>query len=267
MAKIPTRVSERLKKEIAVFQKVLAKAKDRDVNESDTVIIITAMLERVFGFDKFTELTSEQAMKGTFCDLLIKLDGKTKFILEVKAIGLTLKENHLRQAVGYGSTNGIPWVVLTNGIDWEIYKIRFEKPVNHDLVCSFNFSELNTRKQEDFDKVFLLCKEGIEKSAIDEFHDHVQSVNRLIISAIVQSDPVVSVVRRELRKLADGVRVSGEEIKGILTNEVFKRDVIQGEQAADAMNRLKKAHKKQAKRKQCPKTPPTAVPQDESAAE
>jgi hypothetical protein len=126
---------------------------------------------------------------------------------------------------------------------------------------------LNTRKQEDLDKILLLCKEGIEKSAMDEFHDHVQSVNRFIISAIVQSDPVVSVVRRELRKLADGVRVSEEEIKSILNTEVLKRDVIQGEQAMDAMNRLKKAHKKQVRKKQRPETPTTTVLQDEPAAE
>ena len=185
MVKIPQKVSERLKKEINQFQKILSTAKDRDVNESDTVIIITDMLAKVFGFDKYTEITSEQAIRGTYCDLAIKLNGKIKFLIEVKAIGLTLKENHLRQAINYGANTGIPWVVLTNGVDWEIYKIRFEKPINYDLVCSFNFAELNSKKQEDQDKVFLLCKEGIEKAAIEEFHDHVQSVNRFMVGAIV----------------------------------------------------------------------------------
>jgi len=44
MTKIPKKVSERLVKEIRRFQQVLTKAKDRDVNESDTVTIITDML-------------------------------------------------------------------------------------------------------------------------------------------------------------------------------------------------------------------------------
>jgi len=249
MVKIPKKVSERLKKEIVSFQKILAAAKDRDVHESDTVTIIIDMLCNIFGFDKFTELTSEQAIRGTYCDLAIKLEGKTRFLTEVKAIGLTLKENHLRQAIGYGATNGIPWVVLTNGIDWEIYKIRFEQPVNFDLVCSFNFLELSTRKQEDLDKVFLLCKEGIEKSAIDEFHDHLQSVNRFIISAVIQSNPIVSAIRRELKKISEGVKVTEEEILNILNAEVLKRDVVQGEQALDAITRLKKAQKKQLRKK------------------
>ena len=249
MVKIPQKVSERLKKGINQFQKILSTAKDRDVNESDTVTIVTDMLANVFGFDKYTEITSEQAIRGTYCDLAIKLNGKIKFLIEVKAIGLTLKENHLRQAVGYGVTTGIPWVVLTNGVDWEIYKIRFEKPVNYDLVCSFNFAELNSKKQEDQDKVFLLCKEGIEKAAIEEFHDHVQSVNRFMVGAIVQSDPVISVIRRELRRIADGVKVTEEEIQTILYAEVLKRDIVQGEHAEEAGTRVKKAQKKQARKK------------------
>ncbi len=249
MFTIPKKVSERLVKEINRYQKVLKTAKDRDVNESDTVTIITDMLAAVFGFDKYTELTSEQAIRGTFCDLAIKLDGKIKFLIEVKAIGLNLKENHLRQAIGYGSTHGIQWVVLTNGIDWEIYKIKFEKPVNYDLVCSFDFTALNSRKQDDQDKVFLLCKEGIDKAAIEEFHDHVQSVNRFMVGAIILSETVVSVIRRELRKISSGVKVTEEEIVSILMSEVLKRDVVQGESAEEAVKRVKKTLKKQIRKK------------------
>jgi len=259
MVKIPKKVSERLKKEINQFQKILTTAKDRDVNESDIVTVITDMLANVFGFDKYTDITREQAIRGTYCDLAIKLDGKIKFLIEVKAIGLNLKASHLRQAIGYGATNGIPWVVLTNGADWEIYKIRFEKPVNYDLVCSFKFIELNSRKQEDLDKLFLLCKEGIEIAAIEEFHDHVQSVNRFMVGAIVQSAPVVSVIRRELRRLAEGIKVTEEEIETILNTEVLKRDIVQGEAAAEAMRRIKKAQKKQTRKKESKVTPVTEI--------
>ena len=83
MAKIPKIVLNRLTKEIPIYQKVLEKAKNRDVNESDTVTIIVDILARVFGFDKYTEITKEQAIRGTYCDLAIKLDGKIKYLIEV----------------------------------------------------------------------------------------------------------------------------------------------------------------------------------------
>ena len=249
MINIPKKVSERLTKEITKFQKILATAKDRDVNESDTVTIITDMLSNVFGFDKYTELTSEQAIRGTYCDLAIKLDGKIKFLIEVKAIGLTLKENHLRQAISYGANQGIQWVVLSNGTNWEIYKIKFEKPINYDRVCAFDFSSLNARKQDDQEKVFLLCKEGIAKDAIGEFHDHIQSVNRFMLGAITLTDPVISVIRRELRKISPGVKVEDEEIENIIRTEVLKRDIVQGEAAEEAMKTVKKVQKQIARKK------------------
>jgi len=249
MVTIPKKVFARLSKEIGKFQKILRKAKDNDINESDTVTIIIEMLASVFGFDKFLEITSEQVIKGTFCDLAIKLDEKIKYLIEVKAIGLNLKDNHLRQAKSYGADKGISWIALTNGINWDIYKIRFEKPLSHDLVCSFDFMELNPRKQEDQDKVFLLCKEGIEKAAIDVYFDHVKSVNRFMVGAITISEPVVSIIRRELRKISPDVKVSDEEIKNILTSEVLKRDIVEGEEADAAMKRVKKQLKKQINKK------------------
>ena len=260
MVTIPKKVSDRLSKEIGRFQKILRMAKDRDVNESDTVTIIVDILASVFGFDKFLEITSEQAMRGTFCDLAIKLDEKLKYLIEVKAIGLNLKDNHLRQAIGYGATHGISWVVLTNGINWEIYKIRFEKPVDYDLVCSFDFLGLNPRKQDDQSKMFLLCKEGIEKAAIEKFHDHVQSVNRFMVGAITLSAPVVSIIRRELRKISPDVKVSDEEIEKILAFEVLKRDIVEGEAADAAMKRVKKQLKKQANKKSETSTAPVEPP-------
>ncbi len=65
MTKIPKKVSDRLATEVTKYQKVLTAAKDRDVNESDTVTIIVDMLSDIFGFDKYYEVTSELAIRGT----------------------------------------------------------------------------------------------------------------------------------------------------------------------------------------------------------
>jgi hypothetical protein len=241
MVAVPKKVADRLSKAVPIFQRVLANARDRDVNESDTVTIVTDILADVLGFDKYSEVTSEQAIRGTFCDLAIKLEGKIKYLIEVKAIGLTLKENHLRQAVNYGANQGIPWVVLTNGVTWEIYRIKFDRPVSHDLVCSFDFFSLKPRAVDDQGKLFLLCREGIAKAAIEEFH--VQNVNKFIVGALIQSEAIVAVIRRELRRLSPAAKISMEEIQQLLP-DVLKRDVLEGESATHAIERVKKAAKK-----------------------
>ena len=74
---IPKKVSERLVSGIKKYQPILTAAKDRDVGETDTVTIIKDMLAEIFGYDKYSELTSEYAIRGTYCDLAIKLDGSS----------------------------------------------------------------------------------------------------------------------------------------------------------------------------------------------
>ena len=49
---------------------VVDSARLRDVNESDTVIVVTDML----WYDKYSEITSELCIKGSYCDLATKVD-------------------------------------------------------------------------------------------------------------------------------------------------------------------------------------------------
>ena len=241
MATIPKSVTDRLAKETRRFQRILKSAKDRDINESDTVVIITDMLSNLFGFDKYTDITSEYAIRGTFCDLAVKVDGNVKYLIEVKAIGLDLKESHVRQAVGYGAQHGIQWVILTNGVVWELHKIKFERPVDHDLLCTFDFLELNARKKEDQDILFLLCKEGLSKAVIEEYHEHIKSVNKFTIGAILQSEVGLKMLRRELRRVSPGIRVDTDEIQAIILGDVLKREVVEGKLADGARVQVKKA--------------------------
>jgi predicted type IV restriction endonuclease len=249
MPTIPKRVSDRLSKETRKFQRILRAAHDRDINEADTVAIVADMLSSVFGFDKYTEITSEFSIRGTFCDLAVTVDAKVKYLIEVKAIGLELRDTHLRQAVGYGAQHGIQWVVLTNGVNWEIYRIKFEKPLGHEVLTSFNYLELSSRKRADQELLFLLCKEGLSKEAIEGYHEHVRSVNKFVISAILQSQASLDLLRRELRRVSPGIRVETDEIESILLGDVLKRDVLEGKSAEQAKSRVKRASGRSLKKR------------------
>ena len=58
--------------------------------------IIVDILAEIFGYDKYSEITSEHAIRGTYCDLATKIDGVLQFLIEVKAIGIDLKEQHVK---------------------------------------------------------------------------------------------------------------------------------------------------------------------------
>lgn len=58
MVTIPAKVKDRLVTSLKRFQPIVAKARDKDVNESDTVTIIVDILSEMFGYDKYAEITS-----------------------------------------------------------------------------------------------------------------------------------------------------------------------------------------------------------------
>ncbi|HWA11429.1 MAG TPA: type I restriction enzyme HsdR N-terminal domain-containing protein [Opitutaceae bacterium] len=260
MPTIPRKAEDRIVAGIKRFQPILASAKSRDVNESDTVLIITDVLADVFGYEKYSEITSEMAIRGTYCDLAIKLDGKVQVLIEVKAIGLELKANHLKQAVDYAANQGIEWVVLTNGNVWRIYRVIFAKPIDSEMIAEFMFPELDVKRAEHMELVFLLSKEGWAKSAIGEFESRKQALNRFFIGAVVLSEPVLSVIRRELRRVTPDVKVEVEQICAVLSNEVLKREVIEGEKFAEAKKIINRAASKMLRevRDHEPELPPPA---------
>ncbi|HUU59431.1 MAG TPA: type I restriction enzyme HsdR N-terminal domain-containing protein, partial [Phycisphaerae bacterium] len=158
MPAIPKKVRDRFARTIAKFQKVLQIAKDRDLNETDTVSIVQDMLSEVFGYDKYLEVTSEFAIRSTYCDLALKVEDKVEFLIEAKAVGMDLKPTHMRQTIDYGANHGIQWVVLTNAVQWQIYRIRFEQPINYDLVCCLDFATLDPQDEKQQECIFILSK-------------------------------------------------------------------------------------------------------------
>lgn len=249
MASVPVKVLDRIKENLGKVQKIVEQAKNRDINEADTVVIITDILTMLFGYDKYTEITREYAIKNTFCDLAVKLEGSIKFLIEVKAVGIALADKHYQQALDYGANNGTEWIILTNGVNWKIYKVKFEKPIKTDFVCEFNLLELKYKNQNDIDKLYILCKEGIKKNAIDEFTQHKMLVNKYFISTILKSDNIYETIKKEFKKVDPSIKIESEEIDIILTNDVIKRELIDTPEALEAKDKYQKALKKIEKQK------------------
>ncbi len=168
---VPKRVSDRIQAGLRQFQQILEAQRARDVSEADTVTIVKDVLGSIFGYDKYADLTSEHSIRGTFCDLAVKLDTKLAFLIEVKAIGLDLKESHIKQAVDYASNQGCEWVVLTNAIEWRLYHVLFKKPIDKQEIAHFNLLQVNPRRDEDLEALYLLTREGFTKSAMADYRD------------------------------------------------------------------------------------------------
>ena len=255
---VPKRVADRIRSGLRTFKRVLEDARDADRSEQDTVTIVTDMLADIFGYDKYSELTGEYAIRGTYCDLAVKIDGKVKYLIEVKSVDKSLKENHLRQATDYAAKEGIEWVALTNGIEWQAYRMIFEQPVRFEHVFTINLLEGGS---ELLEMVYMLSREGITRQALDEYHEQRQILNRHVVSAVVLSESILKAIRRELRKMAPTMRIDIHEIKGLLVTEILKRDIVEGQDMKDAKRKVRRAHRRaESKRESASGPKPTPAP-------
>lgn len=241
MPQVPSKVAARLSAAIKRFQPIVATAKSRDANESDTVIVVTDMLGEVFGYDKYSQITSECSIRGTWCDLAIKIEGTFEYLIEVKAIGLDLKDSYTKQAVDYSANQGTDWVILTNAEIWRVYKVIFAKPIVSELVLDINFLQLNPKKSSDIELLYNLTREGWTKSALGEFHTQQQALSRFFMGALVVSQPVLEVIRRELKRISPDVRIDTEQIKSVMQSSVIKREVVESEKTQEATKRIQRA--------------------------
>lgn len=238
---IPKKVEARLAASLKYYQPILAAARARDANEPDTVTIVKDVLADLFGFDKYAELTGEHAIRGTYVDLAVKIDGRLELLVEVKAVGFELKEQHVKQAVDYAANQGVEWVVLTNGIRWRIYRVTFAKPIGQELVLEFDLIEMSHRTTAHLEWLYLLSREALTRAALPDFHTQRQATSRFMLGAVVLSDPIVEIVRRELRRIAPEVRIDTDEIRAALKSEVMKREVVEGDQADAARKKVARA--------------------------
>ena len=78
------------------------------------------------------------------------------------------------------------------------------------------------------------------------------------------SEPVLKVVRRELRRLSPDVKTQLREIRTALSQEVLKREVVEGDKANQAARQVKQSNKKQLRTRKSKTTQQKGVAHPES---
>ena len=152
----------------------------------------------------------------------------------------------------------VDWVVLTNGTHWRIYNVLFGKPIGQELVIDIEVCALNPKSATDLELLYLFCKEGWVKSVLGEYQLRRQALSRFFLGALVLSDSVLEVIRRELRRVSPEVKIETEQVKAVLSTEVLKREVIDGEKFDEARKKIARAANKALRKTQAAPALPTA---------
>lgn len=237
------KIQDRMVDAVRSIRSVLEQQKSRDVSEADTVTLVKDILSGALGYDKYSDLTGEYAIRGTFCDIAIRVEGKVWCLVEVKSAGTNLDDRHVKQAIDYAANNGVEWVALTNGWEWRLYHVIFAKPIDKQLIVHIDLLSLNLRSEDELLRLYTMSKEGFAKGAHREARDRINATSRHLIAALlVSNDDVLQIIRRELRRIVD-VKVEQEHILPVLEQQVIKRDCLDGPEAQVAMQKVRKGGK------------------------
>jgi hypothetical protein len=171
----------------------------------------------------------------------VKIGSEVRFLIEAKAIGCPLKDNHVKQAIDYAANQGIEWVILTNGWNWQVFKVQFSQPIDKTKVFDLDLLQMTPRSDALIDCFGNLSREGFALSSMAAMFQQRQATSKYSIACLLQSDAVVSAVRRELRRIFPGLKVEEAEIATEIRERVLKREVVDSDEAKQAAATLKKA--------------------------
>ena len=188
---------------------ILLKAKEENLNEADTMQRLMMVFQDVLGYDPLTEITREMAVKSKYVDLALKIDGVIKLLVEAKAAGTDLRDRHIEQAKSYAAESNIRWVVLTNGVNWNLYHLSFEEGIDTILVFSLDLGS------DDLDKaaecLALLHEQNVRKGEHEEYWKKHTALDAQSLGRALYTDTVLRLIRREIRK-REGILLDEEDL-------------------------------------------------------
>jgi predicted type IV restriction endonuclease len=219
-----TDARDRLKAGIKRFSRPLADMVSRDANEGDTRLLVTDFLCDALGFDKFSDLTTEYQVKGEFADYGLRIDKQLVAFIEVKRVTTKLSTKHLRQVEMYAVNEGVEWVILTNGVEWQVYHLTGGLPVVIDLVFTVNLLDDGPAPRK-VDQLFYLTRESLRRRQVDEVWRARRATSPKSLAQVILSEPVMTVIRRELKRTT-GHSIDQDELEGLLRQTILRGECL-----------------------------------------
>jgi len=184
--------------ELKNYHKQYFSKKFTDLDESSTRLMINKILTKVLGYAEIEEIKTEFMIKDTYADYVIQIKGVQHFLVEVKSLSLELSEKHLRQAINYGANEGIEWAALTNGKQFELYKIIFEKPIVAHKVFAIDLSD-KAQIKKTAELLQYLHRDCVVKKELNNYWNRFVALEPKTIAGILFDKKIVNIIKRTLK--------------------------------------------------------------------
>lgn len=186
-----------------------AKSAETNINEAMTEFIIIDPLLQALGYQPWQiHKRGHDAVAGTFPDYTLLPGSPHKWFLEVKRLGLPLKDGEAAQAVSYAYNQGAQWAVLTNGRTWYIYNAHLPVPLAEKRV--FQIDNL-LDDPESLHLFLLISRQSMSSNGLTQ----AWQANQLTAFLHRELGAPGSAARKYLRKIA-GAEMGGPVSEAML---------------------------------------------------
>ena len=236
MLRISDQTRSRIQDGIKKYSRIVQQARQRGMNERDTADIVKAMLGDMLGYDPFFDVTAESSVRGPNADHAILLNGRLTMLLLVKALGAVPHAAHLLRLSGTNTPAYCQWALLSNADVWACYQLGVGQDRHPELI--FRVSLLDASPLEEKAALFsLLSKEGMEQNALVHYWQHVRALNPGRIAALLLSEEMLNLLRRELLRTAN-FRVDRQTLLNVLLQEVIHPEALAARSESQAVPTL-----------------------------
>jgi hypothetical protein len=103
----------------------------------------------------------------------------------------------------------IQWVLLTNGVDWNLYHLTFDEGIEYEQAFAVTLSPDSVGQCAEM--IGLLHRTSIRTGEHDKFWEHCTALSAASIGRALFTEDVMLFVRREIRRKHD-ILVGVEDI-------------------------------------------------------
>lgn len=204
---------QQVRKNLEGFMPQIKAACHMQENEARTRMILDRVFQDVFGY-AMEHIKTEQNIQGRKADYVLTVEDQDTLVVEVKRAGMAMRERQIFQATSYGAYAGIRWALLTNLMDWQLYRISTGDKIEANQV--FAISLKNGLDEESAYRLTLISAYGFSRKGLLEklwLKSSTLSYERL--AAAVLNQDVISKMRSILSKEA-GVALTQEEVQAAI---------------------------------------------------
>jgi len=144
-------------------------------NEANTKAILIEPLLGALGWNPGDLDAVEREVRvydGTCLDYALKADGVARIYVEAKGVAEKLDDRRfVAQTVNYANNEGVIWCVLTNGVQFRVYKTNEPHSIDRKLLFEVDLSSDDQPLAAKARMLGLISREAVVGGQLDAFGD------------------------------------------------------------------------------------------------